>query len=200
MLSAGCLGSAGAASSGPARAVTVAPRVSFETSAVDGYRLHLRYPAAWRRYGTGCVSSFTATIMNLGVGEDHPLGSRTSHPSPGVTEIECGPPIGRTLAPGAVAVTWTADAFPMPVGESPLARVPGHLRRRPDGWFEKIHVGDGRGCPEPATDETITAALAAPSSRGYSFEMQACLRGPALGLHAHEVLAMVRSTRFLRVS
>lgn len=197
VLAAGCLGSGGAAPSPAGRSSIVVRLGSFETPAVNGYRLRLRYPAAWRRYHTGCVSSFTATMVNVGVGEVRPLGSRKSHPSPGVTEIDCGPPIGRTLAPGAVAVTWTADAFPMTGGESPLARVHGRLVRRRDGWSEKLRVGGHDGCPAATADESITADLAAPSSRGYSFEMQACLRGPDLALHAHEVLAMVRSTRFV---
>ncbi|HEX5251346.1 MAG TPA: hypothetical protein VFW14_16910 [Gaiellales bacterium] len=198
MLSGGCLGSAGTAASTSAPAAAAVRLVSLETPAVDDYRLRMGVPASWRRYRTGCVSSFTATMVNIGMGEMHPLGSRTSNPSPGVTRIVCGPPIGHLLAPGAVAVTWTAGAFPRPVGESPLARVPGRLVRRPDGWFEKIHVGGGRGCPQPTTDETITAVLAAPWSRGYSFDMQACLRGPGLALHRREVLSMVRSTRFVR--
>jgi hypothetical protein len=171
--------------------------VSFETSAVDGYRLRLRYPASWTRYHTGCVSSFTATMVNLGVGEVRPLGTRTSHPSPGVTEIKCGPVIGRGLRPGAVALTWTADAFPRRVGQSPLATVPGRLFRTPTGWQEKLRVSGPGPCLGAMADETVTANLAARTSHGYSFEMQACLRRPGLALHGHEVLAMVRSARFV---
>jgi hypothetical protein len=200
MLCAGCLGSGGTAASTSAPAARVVRLVWLETPAVDGYRLRMRVPASWRRYHTGCVSSFTATIVNVGVGEEHPLGSRTSNPSPGVTEVACGPPIGHVLAPGAIAVTWTAAGFPRPVGESPLARVPGRLVPRTDGWVEKLRIGGRSGCPRSSTDGAITAALWARSSRGYSFDMQACLRGPDVGLHAHEVLAMLRSTRFMRVA
>ena len=103
ILATDCRGSSGAGSAPSTDHGTAVRLVSYETSAVNGYRLRLRYPASWQRHHTGCVSSFTATMVNLGVGEVRPLGSRTSHPSPGVTEIKCGPVIGRVLAPGAVA-------------------------------------------------------------------------------------------------
>lgn len=170
--------------------------VSFETSGVDGYRLRLRYPASWRRYRTGCVSSFTDTMVNVGVGEEHPLGSRTSHPSPGVTEIRCGQPIGRVLAQGAIAVTWTADAFPMSQGQSPLARVPGRLLRTSTGWWQKLRVSGHGQCSGAMADETITADLAA-SSDGYFFEMQACLRSPNGAAHAKQVLSMLHDARLV---
>ena len=198
ILTTGCLGSSGTAPSPPTHPGTTVRLVSFETSAVNGYRLRLRHPASWQRYHTGCVSSFTATMVNLGVGEVRPLGSRTSHPSPGVTEIKCGPVIGRVLAPGTIALTWTADAFPRRVGQSPLATVPGRLLQTPTGWEEKLRVSGPGRCLGAIADETITADLAAASSHGYSFEMQACLRRPDLALHGRQVLAMVRSARFVR--
>jgi hypothetical protein len=91
ILAAGCFGSGGTASPTSTHPAAAVRLVSFETPAVNGYHLRLRYPASWQRYHTGCVSSFTDTMVNVGVGEEHPLGSRTSHPSPGVTEddLEC---------------------------------------------------------------------------------------------------------------
>src|SRR5205085_8082583 len=85
ILATDCRGSSGAGSAPTTDHGTAVRLVSYETSAVNGYRLRLRYPASWQRHHTGCVSSFTATMVNLGVGEVRPLGSRTSHPSPGVT-------------------------------------------------------------------------------------------------------------------
>lgn len=196
ILATGCLGSSGAGTSPSTDRKATEPVVQFETSAIDGYRLRVRYPASWRRYHTGCVSSFTATMVNLGMGELHPLGSRTSHPSPGVTEIRCGPPIGRRLAPGAVSLTWTAGALPHPAGQSPLATVTGRLLRTSMGWQEKLRVSGPGRCMGATADQTITAVVAARPS-GYLFEMQACLRQPGLAPHGDEVLAMVRSARFV---
>lgn len=196
ILATGCLGSSGAASFPSTHRGTTERLVQFETSAMNGYRMRLRYPASWQRYHTGCVSSFTATIVNVGVGEVHPLGSRTSHPSPGVTEIQCGPPIGRTLAPGAIALNWTADGFPHRVGESPLSTVPGRLLRTSAGWPEKLRISGPGRCMGAMADETITADVATRPS-GYLFDMQACLRRPGLAVHRRQVLAMVRSARFV---
>jgi hypothetical protein len=170
--------------------------VSYETSAVNGYRIALRYPEAWHRYDWQVVSSFTSSMAYLGTDHEH-APCKTTHRK-GTTEIACRAPIDR-LGRGGVLVTWTGVGFPSPAGHPPLAGVPGKLVRLPSGWLEKVSIAAHGACPGLDATRSITASFArrSPSASGRSFEMQACLRGPNVAAHTRQVLLMLDDTQFV---
>jgi hypothetical protein len=194
LLAGGCSfgGGAGGATSERThrRAVAMA---SYETSADNGYRIVLRYPASWRRYGWQVVSSFTNSMAYLSTGREHAPCTTTQ--SNGGMEVTCRSPLDR-LAPGGILVTWTGAGFPAAADHRPLGGLPGDLLRRPAGWVEKISIRTPAVCPGLDATRSVTAYFAKRSWAGEYFQMQACLRAPGVSRHTDQVLAMLREVRF----
>jgi hypothetical protein len=200
VLAAGCSWNAttragsGAGSTSPPVVVPQVALTTYRTSADNGYRLRLRYPATWRRYDWQVVTSFTDAMAYLSTGRELPP-CKTTHPG-GSTEIACHPPI-RRLAPGELILTWTGVGFPEPRGREPLAGIPGRLVRLSSGWLEKVSASTSPICSEIGATAAVTAGFARPTDGGVRYEMQACMRAPDIARHTQEVRAMLRDVRFV---
>jgi len=190
-------GASGASSSPTTTAISpgfrLGPEVHYETRAVNGYRLVLRYPTSWYRYDWPVHSSFTDGLAYLSTRREH-RRCKTTHTAAGSKHVICRYQTKR-LPPGGIFVTWIAEG--MPRVRAPPSGV--HTRRLPSGWLETVIPNQRNTCPRRLDATTsITADFVRPTDLNNSFDMFACLRPPNIARHTKQVLTMLRDLQFVR--
>jgi hypothetical protein len=166
-------------------AVTTAVAHTVATKRFSAMGLTFSYPGSWRSGTWNDVSSFTALIVFLST-------SRMTSPctvtrSPGVITSSCGYPV-RKLPAGGIVAGWFEDGFPnpghTPKGNSTVSGFPALQTTSKASW-----------CVRLGGSEAITVTIWPTASAGYSYQLDACLRGPGLPRQEAEISAMLRSAR-----
>ena len=159
------------------------------TASFTAMGLSFRYPATWRHASfTNDVSSFSANVVDLSTGRLHD----TCLGGPAQGALVCsGFPVD-TLAPGGVLVEWTAHGFPgwgAPTANTTIGGLPAIETRNNDaGW-----------CTSLGGTETITVMIPR-DLPGNWYEMDACLRAPALPQLEAQISALLRTVRIAEAS
>jgi hypothetical protein len=176
----------GCTAPGHARPATATTGRAADTASFSAMGLAFRYPAAWRS-GTWSddVSSFTGPIVYLSTLRQHDPCSVTT--SPGSITKVCGDPVGK-LPSGGVLVRWNADSFPnwnMAKANTTIGGRRATETRTSGSW-----------CATLGGTETITVIIPRASDNWY--QMDACLRGPAVAHEEAQISAMLGSVRIAK--
>lgn len=133
-----------------------------------GHGITFTYPATWRYRHRGFYSTMTSPVIDLA---SQPTQSPCWRGS-------CWFPV-RLLRPGAVVVMWEQGGGLIDASHPPAA-----------GVHVNLLAG---GCRAIGGGEELTAQVVLGGGRVY--EALACMRGPNVAAHEHEVRAMLASAK-----
>jgi hypothetical protein len=162
---------------------------SHPESVYNGEGVRFKHPSCWTATSFAEVSSFSDSLVDLSNQPMHDPCTRTTSPSGGGLETECGWPL-TSLDPGGILVRWSSDG-------SPTWRIenqPG-TSLTVAGRPAREQITEPGDCGSIGADETISVEVERTVQDNF-YEMMACFQGPDLKETASQVQEMIDSTTF----